>query len=85
MQMLRDSTYFHTGKFSYREKSSKVSLKAKIKDQVVLGGQCVIEDKAVIQRSVIGRGCRIGAGAVIEDSHIWDGNSTNYLFIISVY
>lgn len=47
---------------------------AKIGECVVLGSGAVIEENAVVARSVVGRNCVIKAGAVVEDSHLWEGS-----------
>ena len=64
----------HMGRYIYREDNVRIARSAKIEHGVVLGRGCVVEENAIVLRSVIGRDCMIGAGAVIEDSHLWEGD-----------
>ena len=40
---------------------------------VVLGRGCRIEDNAVLDRTIDGRGCVVGERAVVVESHLWTG------------
>lgn len=47
-------------------------LKAKIGDNCVIGEDTSIGAETRIVNSVIGKGCRIGQGVLVENSIIWD-------------
>lgn len=40
---------------------------------MVIGAGVTVGEKCVIEQSVIGEGCRIGAGVRIVDSYLWAG------------
>lgn len=53
---------------------AQISPGAKLKGPVIIGAKTVIEDQAeVIGPTAIGRGCRVGKGAAIRESSLWDG------------
>jgi translation initiation factor eIF-2B subunit epsilon len=56
----------------YREEGVKVSYTASVTPPSAIGTRTVISDKAIVTKSVIGRDCKIGVGAVVEESYIWD-------------
>lgn len=51
-----------------------IHAQAQFKGRVLLGGGCVIgKDALVVGPSVLGKNCRIGDGAVLEEVVFWDG------------
>jgi lipopolysaccharide/colanic/teichoic acid biosynthesis glycosyltransferase len=51
----------------------RIAHTAKLTGPVVVGDESVIEDGAlVIGPTVIGKGCRVGAGSIVRQSTIWD-------------
>ena len=67
------SGYTHLRRYVYKEQGVKVSRTAHVGESVVLGRGSVIEANAQVLRSVLGRGCWVGAGATVQDSHLWTG------------
>jgi translation initiation factor eIF-2B subunit epsilon len=72
-QILQDSTFVHLKRYVYKEQGVKVARSAVIGEGVVLGRGCVIEDDVVLEKCIVGRDCFIGRGAVVTESHIWQG------------
>jgi lipopolysaccharide/colanic/teichoic acid biosynthesis glycosyltransferase/NDP-sugar pyrophosphorylase family protein len=53
---------------------AQISPSAQLKGPVIIGSQTIIEDKAkVLGPAVIGKGCRVGKGAGVRESSLWDG------------
>jgi len=72
-QLLPDGTYTHVGRYVYNEKGVKIDRTAIIGEGVVLGKDSVVESNVSLRRTIVGRKCRIGAGASIVESHLWTG------------
>lgn len=84
-QLLIDGSYSHLRRYVYREKGVRVARTAHIGEGVVIGQDTIIEEHARVERSVIGRGCIIRAGAVITESHLWKGTETQMSESIQPY
>jgi mannose-1-phosphate guanylyltransferase/phosphomannomutase len=50
----------------------EVSASAKISGYCQIGEGSIIEDKAAIANTIIGKNCRVGHGAVLSESILWD-------------
>ena len=72
-QLLPDGTYTHIGRYVYTEKGVKIDRTAVIGDGGVFGKDTVIEGNVSLRRTILGRGCKIGAGSTIVESHLWAG------------
>ena len=72
-QLLHDSTYVHTKRYSYREGGVQVARSAVVGEGVVLGRGSVVGEQSVLKRAIVGRDCVIGSGTSINESHIWSG------------
>ena len=72
-QLLPDGSFTHLGRYVYNEKGVKIDRTADIGEGVVLGRESVIEENVSLRRTIVGRGCRIGAGTSIVESHLWAG------------
>lgn len=71
--LLTDTSFVQARRHNYREDGVKVARSASIGEGVVLGRGAVIGEGAVVSRCVIGRNCSVGAGAVLRESHLWEG------------
>ena len=60
--------------YLYKEslQPSKVARSSTVQGPGMLGGRGQIHEKASIVSSILGHGVEIGAGAVIQESHLWD-------------
>jgi translation initiation factor eIF-2B subunit epsilon len=63
----------HMGRYIYREDNVRIARSARIGNGVVLGSGTVVEENAYVVHSVLGHNCVIGAGARVEESHLWAG------------
>lgn len=72
-QLLPDGSFTHVGRYVYMEKGVKIDRTANIGEGVVLGKDCIIEGNVSLRRTTVGRGCRIGFGAKVLESHLWTG------------
>jgi translation initiation factor eIF-2B subunit epsilon len=72
-QILQDSTFVHLKRYVYKEQGVRVARSAVIGEGVVLGRGCIVEDDVVLEKCIVGRDCFIGRGAVVTESHIWQG------------
>ena len=70
-----NSTYALRRDFLYREAGTTVSRSCRLENGCVLGCGTVVGDNVHIERSVIGKNCKIEAGAKIINSYLWDGAS----------
>ena len=75
-----DGSYTHSKRYIYKESGCKVSRTARIGDGCVLGRGCVIEGLARLERTIVGRECVIGSGAVVIESHLWAGEGCDVCF-----
>lgn len=50
----------------------KIARSSSIQGPGILGSRVQIDDHAIIKASVLGHDVHIGAGAVVEESHLWD-------------
>ena len=78
-QLLQDSSYTHSKRYIYKENGCKAARECRIGDGCVLGKGCVIEGSAVLERTIVGRDCFVGSGAVVIESHLWAGTTHTHL------
>lgn len=79
------STAVHIGRCVYREDNVRIARSARIGNGVVLGRGTVVHENAFVSRSVLGHNCVIGPGAVVEDSHLWEGTSIAVVVVVYVH
>jgi len=60
------------------ERKTEIDETARIHGQVWIGcGACIEEDAVILGPAVIGRGCRVGRGAVVVESIMWEGSTVD--------
>ncbi len=74
------SNYSHVKRYVYKEPTARVARSAKVGESVILGKDCIIHDGAAVNRAIIGSNCDIGPGAIVLESHLWDGTRIYYEF-----
>jgi len=71
--LITESKYTLQPGLTYKEPRVTVSRSARIGGGVVIGAGSRVGEGAVLERTVVGRDCELGDGAVVTDSHLWAG------------
>ncbi|XP_058832919.1 translation initiation factor eIF-2B subunit epsilon [Topomyia yanbarensis] len=56
----------------YRSRDLRLARSSVLKSDVVVGEQCFIDEKTVVEHSVLGKGCKVGKNCRISNSFILD-------------
>jgi translation initiation factor eIF-2B subunit epsilon len=70
--LLPDCTYRCSGHMVYKETDVTLARSCTLARDCVVGGASSIGERTTVESSVIGRGCKIGAGVTIVGSYLWD-------------
>jgi translation initiation factor eIF-2B subunit epsilon len=73
-QLIKGSEYVHHKNYNYRGNHCVVARSITIGECNVIGHGSSVGENSVVNKSIIGKNCKIGDNVIIINSHVWDGN-----------